>query len=127
MYGRDGGGMDENLGNIDLVDRRIRADVPNRHGECIFGRAATPALVCHEQALQGYLKDSLAAEQPSNWRLGSDRYSRKFRFTMQAGVEADNMLPAAERDLQKVRVEMLALALPLHRQFLRSATATITT
>jgi uncharacterized protein (DUF885 family) len=107
--------MDENLGNIDLVDRKIRADVPGDMANA-YSLAATPALAAMNK-FQGYLKDSLSRRNSYEWRLGSDRYSRKFRFTMQAGVEADNMLPAAERDLQKVRAEMLMLALPLHRQF----------
>jgi uncharacterized protein (DUF885 family) len=41
---------------------------------------------------------------------------RKFRFTLESGIEADTMLQMAERELVRVRAEMLDLALPLHRQ-----------
>jgi len=41
---------------------------------------------------------------------------RKFRYALESGVEADTMLQMAERELGRVRAEMLDLALPLHRQ-----------
>ena len=106
--------MDENQANIDLVDRTIRAAVPGDLANA-YARAAAPALAALHN-FQDYLKDSLSRRNDYNWRLGSDRYTRKFRATMEAGVEAVNMLTAAERDLQKMRAQMLALALPLHKQ-----------
>ncbi|SPE37866.1 conserved hypothetical protein [Candidatus Sulfopaludibacter sp. SbA3] len=64
---------------------------------------------------QDFLKDSLST-RPDDWRLGPDRYARKFRFTMHGSMEAVNMLTFATDDLAKVRAHMLELALPLHRQ-----------
>ena len=63
-----------------------------------------------------YLKNSLSGRDNHNWRLGGNIYSRKFRYALQSGTEADNTLQQAERDLTTVRARMLELALPLHRQ-----------
>jgi uncharacterized protein (DUF885 family) len=107
--------MDENQGNIDLVDKTIRAAVPDDLASA-YSRAASPALAAMRK-FQDYLKNSLSRRNDYGWRLGSDRYTRKFRLTMEAGVEAENVLQSAERDLQRVRGEMLALALPLQKQW----------
>lgn len=104
---------DENQGNIDLVDKAIRAGVPDDLKDA-YARAARPALEAMNK-FQGFLKTSLAARNKHNWQLGQDRYTRKFRLVLESGVEADTMLDQAERDLQRVRARMLELATPLHR------------
>lgn len=106
--------MDENDGNIFLVDRTIRAAVPGDMANA-YSRAAAPALTAMRK-FQDYLKNSLSSRNDYDWRLGSDRYSRKFRATMEAGVEPENLLTVAERDLQNLRARMLTLALPLYKQ-----------
>ncbi|PWT86559.1 MAG: hypothetical protein C5B56_12220 [Proteobacteria bacterium] len=106
--------MDENQGNIDLVDKTIRADVPADLKDA-YARASRPALDAMRK-FQNYLKTSLSARTDANWRLGQDRYTRKFRYALESGVEADTVLDMAERDLAKVRAHMLELATPLHRQ-----------
>ena len=63
-----------------------------------------------------FLKNSLSKRNNHNWRLGGNLYARKFRYALESGVEADNMLQRAERDLAAVRARMLELALPLHRE-----------
>lgn len=103
----------ENQGNIDLVDQTIRAIVPGNLANP-YSRAAEPALAAMRK-FQDYLKNGLSQRNDYHWRLGSDLYTRKFRLSMEAGVEAPNVLQSAERDLDKVRAEMLALAEPLAR------------
>src|SRR5262249_31938524 len=63
---------------------------------------------------QTYLKTSLMSRNKADWRLGQDRYTRKFRYALSSGMEADTALAAAEQDLVKVRKRMLEMALPLH-------------
>jgi uncharacterized protein (DUF885 family) len=105
--------MDENQGNIDLVDKTIRTGAPPDMRDA-YARAAAPALKAM-QSFQDYLKTRLSARATSSWRMG-DAYASKFRHSMESGLEADNMLQAADRDLHQVRAQMLDLALPLHRQ-----------
>ena len=80
-----------------------------------YARAARPALDAMRK-FDKFLKNSLTQRNSHDWRLGSDLYARKFRYALESGVEADNTLPTAERDLPPVRARMLELALPLHRQ-----------
>ncbi len=107
--------IDENQGNIDLVDKTIRAAVPADMANA-YSRVAGPALAAMRK-FQDYLKNSLSERNDYDWRLGSDRYTRKFRASMGDGIEAANVLQMAERDLQKVRVHMLELATPLQQQW----------
>jgi uncharacterized protein (DUF885 family) len=104
--------IDENQGNIDLVDKTIRAEVPDEMRDS-YARAARPALDAMTK-FQGYLKDSLSARTDADWRLGQSRYTRKFRYQLETGVEADTTLDQAEKELHAVRAHMLQLALPLH-------------
>jgi uncharacterized protein (DUF885 family) len=105
--------MDENEGNINLVDRILRDAAPAELKEA-FANAAKPALEAMRK-FQSYLKDSLSKRDNYEWRLGRDRYARKFRYTLESGVEADDTLQTAEKALSEVRAHMLKLALPLHR------------
>jgi uncharacterized protein (DUF885 family) len=105
----------ENQGNIALVDKTIRAAVPaDQRAE--FDSAAKPALDALN-AFEKYLQKSLSARDDCSWRLGRERYTRKFRYTLESGIAPADVLEAASRDLDKVRGRMLELALPLHRQF----------
>ena len=105
--------IEENQGNIGLVDKTIREKVPPELKDS-YTRAAAGALAAMHK-FQDYLQNSLMPRQ-SDWRLGQNLYERKFAYTMQTGVPPDAMLLAATRDLANVRAHMLELALPLHRQ-----------
>ncbi|PWU02908.1 MAG: hypothetical protein C5B51_20015 [Terriglobia bacterium] len=105
--------IEENEGNIALVDKTIRAAVPDDQ-RSDYDRVARQAIDAM-QKFQEYLKKSLSARNNADWRLGREFYVEKFRRTLPAGVEAENMLAEAEADLNRVRARMLELALPLHR------------
>jgi uncharacterized protein (DUF885 family) len=106
--------MEENQGNIDLVDKTIRIWVPEGQRE-IYSRAAQPALMAMRR-FQDYLKANLVPRDDYSWRLGGKNYPTKFRYLLESGIEADNALLMAETELKQVREHMLALALPLHKQ-----------
>ena len=101
----------ENQGNMDLVDKTIRAEVPDNLHDA-YARAARPALDAMKK-FQDYLQKNLSALGDYDWRLGQDRYTRKFRYQLETGVEADTTLEHAEQELAKVRARMFDLALPL--------------
>jgi uncharacterized protein (DUF885 family) len=110
--------IEENEGNIELVDKTIRADVPEDLRGA-YSSAAQPALAAMNQ-FQDYLKQSLSKRNNWDWRLGRDLYTRKFRYTLETGMEAEEVLANAEADLPRVRARMLALSLPLHRSWFPS-------
>jgi len=105
--------IEENQGNINLVDKEIRAGVPPGQSDN-YARAARPALEAMAK-FDEFLRNSLSARNSPDWRLGGTMYTRKFRYALESGSEPDNTLQQAERDLIAVRARMLELALPLHR------------
>src|SRR5580693_3654197 len=94
---------DENAGNIGLINTTLRDDCPP--GERMrYDQAAVPAIA----ALEGFnhwLADTLA-EKRGDWRLGKERYAKKFRLTLATGKTPDGLLAEAEADLIKVRADI---------------------
>jgi uncharacterized protein (DUF885 family) len=105
--------LDENAGNIELVNTTIRAKVPPDLQKA-YDAAAEEGLAAMRK-FQDYLKSSLMPRQ-ADWRLGSELYPRKFRYTLETGIDPQQMLIEASRELGSTRAQMLELALPLHRQ-----------
>uniref|UniRef100_Q02AW9 DUF885 domain-containing protein n=1 Tax=Solibacter usitatus (strain Ellin6076) TaxID=234267 RepID=Q02AW9_SOLUE len=106
--------IEENQGNINLVDKEIRAGVPADQAGA-YTQAARPAMDAMTR-FDKFLRNNMVNRFDYSWRLGGTIYPRKFRYAMEAGVEADNTLQQAERDLPVVRARMLKLALPLHHE-----------
>jgi uncharacterized protein (DUF885 family) len=105
--------IEENEGNIGLVDKALRAGVPAEL-RADYDQAAATAL----KAL-GAFNDYLKREVPSrqgDWRLGKDKYARKFRFVLATDRSPDEVLDAAEKDLKAVRQQMFEISLPLHHK-----------
>jgi uncharacterized protein (DUF885 family) len=100
---------EENDGNIDLIDKTLREKAPaNRKAE--YEKAAGPALDSL-RAFSAYLKDDLS-RKTSDWRLGKERYAKKFAYTLVAGKTPEQVLAEAEAALQDVRAQMAKLAAP---------------
>lgn len=106
--------MDENQGNVDLIDKEIRAAVPEDQ-RSDYEQAAKPALESL-RAFQDFLKNDLAKRDQADWRLGPEKYEQKFRYVLETDRKPDEVLAEAEADLKTVRARMLELALPLHRK-----------
>jgi uncharacterized protein (DUF885 family) len=100
---------EENAGNIDLVDGTLRSacPAPLLHD---YRAAAAPAL----DALRGFniWLDQALSKKTADWRLGSRRYAKKFRFVLATGKTPDELLKEAEADLARTRDEMVQLAAP---------------
>jgi uncharacterized protein (DUF885 family) len=100
---------EENSGNIELIDTTLRADCPPEE-RMRYDQAAAAATA----ALNGFnrwLEDNLA-ERVSDWRLGKERYAKKFRLVLETGKTPEALLAEAESDLVKVRAEIARLAAP---------------
>jgi uncharacterized protein (DUF885 family) len=103
---------EENDGNMALVDKDIRAAVPPDMAD-VYARAARPALEAMTK-FKKYLNGGLMGRNNWSWRLGGTVYPKKFRLVLESGIEADDTLQHAERELSQVRARMLNLAEPLH-------------
>jgi len=101
--------LDENAGNIDLIDKTLRGDVPDAQ-KADFAKAATPALAAMRD-FNTYLEKTLS-QKKSDWRLGKEKYARKFDYVLATGKTPEQTLAAAEADLAATRAEMAKLAAP---------------
>jgi uncharacterized protein (DUF885 family) len=110
--------VEENAGNIDLIQSTIAAAVPaGSKSKAQFDLVAPPAI----EALKNFskwLQDDLPKHKTDRtWRLGKELYAEKFRLVMETPVTPEQVLAEAEAELKKTRAEMLQIALPLHKQY----------
>jgi uncharacterized protein (DUF885 family) len=100
---------DENTGNIGLINTTLRDDCPSE-ARMRYDQAAEKAMA----ALNGFnhwLENTLG-ERPSDWRLGKERYAKKFGLVLVTGKTPEALLAEAEADLVKVQAEITRLAAP---------------
>ena len=100
---------EENDGNIDLIDKTLRAAAPASK-KAAYSAAAEKALAAARD-FNAFLKDKLSAKT-SDWRLGKEVYAQKFALVLASGRTPKQLLAAAEDDLKTVRAEMAKLAAP---------------
>ena len=107
--------IDENDGNVDLIEHTVAAEIaPGSPLKAQYDQVAPPAIAAL-QDFSRWLKDDLG-KRPSrlSWRLGKELYDQKFRLVMETPDTPEAVLADAERDFRDVRAEMLGLALPMH-------------
>ena len=100
---------EENDGNVDLIDMTLREAAPESQ-KAAYGAAAEKALAAVRD-FSAFLKDKLSAKT-SDWRLGKEKYARKFALVLSSGRSPEDLLAAAEADLKTVRAAMAKLAAP---------------
>lgn len=100
---------EENDGNIELIDKTLRAQVPEAQ-KADYDRAAAEAL----DALRGFntFLENTLSKKTSDWRLGKENYAKKFQYYIDAGRTPEELLASAEADLKATREEMAKLAAP---------------
>ncbi len=99
---------EENDGNVALIEKTLRTMCSAEVGSNVYDAAATPAV----EALQGFstwLREDLSRRR-SDWRLGANKYSARFRYALATDASPDEVLAAAEKDMQDTRRQMLAIA-----------------
>jgi uncharacterized protein (DUF885 family) len=110
--------VEENDGNIDLIQNTIAAAFPA--GSKLKGQfdQAAPQAIQALKSFSRWLQDDLAKRKTDRtWRLGKELYAEKFRLVMETPITPDQVLADAENELKKTRAEMLQIALPLHKQY----------
>jgi uncharacterized protein (DUF885 family) len=107
--------LEENAGNIVLIDKTIRAAVPETM-RTDYNRAAAPALDALRK-FSAWLKTGLKPAPEDAWRLGRELYDSKFRYALGTDRTPAQVLESAEADLNTVRARMLEIAQPLHKQW----------
>lgn len=105
--------LEENEGNIGLIDRPLRDGAPPEIRPR-YDQAAASAIAAL-RAFNEFLKNDLA-RRPADWRLGPEKYALKFRHALGTRAAPAQLLAQAESDLKTVRKQMWDLALPLHHK-----------
>jgi uncharacterized protein (DUF885 family) len=100
---------EENQGNIDLIDKALRAEAPDAQ-KADYVKAADPAMAALRD-FNAFLETTLS-KKPSDWRLGKENYARKFQYVLAIGKTPEQLLGEAEADLQATLAEMATLAAP---------------
>ncbi|MDP9115159.1 MAG: DUF885 domain-containing protein [Acidobacteriota bacterium] len=100
---------EENEGNIELIDKTLRAAAPESR-KAAYAAAAGKAIAAARD-FNAFLKDSLS-KRTSDWRLGKEKYAQKFALVLASGLTPEQLLAAAEADLKTVRADMAKLAAP---------------
>ena len=101
-------------GVIDLINGVGSDFVKGTPSAASYASAKGPAIA----ALQSYRKfisDDLPRMEQRDWRLGSEKFARKWRYYLQVTASPEQMLRSAQDSLRVTRERMLALAEPLHR------------
>jgi uncharacterized protein (DUF885 family) len=107
--------IDENDGNIDLIQTTIAQEIPAGSAlKAEYDQVAPPAVAALKD-FSKWLQDDLG-KRPTHrtWCLGKELYDQKFRLVMETDVTPEQLLADAEQELKAVRAEMLQLALPMH-------------
>ena len=109
--------IQENDGNIDLIENTIAAEIPAGSPLKAQYDKVAPTAIAALKDFSLWLQNDLA-KRPAHrtWRLGKELYDQKFKLVMETDVTPEQVLADAEAGLQSVRAEMLELALPMHKQ-----------
>ena len=100
---------EENDGNIQLIDHTLRAAVPSAL-KASYDAAAASALTSLKD-LNTFLAQTLSSKT-SDWRLGKEKYARKFAYVLATDKTPEQLLAEAEADMQATRMEMATIAAP---------------
>jgi len=110
--------VEENEGNIDLIERTIGNAVPDGSPLKAQYDKAAPSAIAAVKRFDEWLTSELAGRRTDRtWRLGKPLYDEKFRYALGASSTPAQVLADAEAELVHTRAEMMQLALPLHAQW----------
>lgn len=80
-------------------------------------KAASAALVPELRRYQTFLENDLLPRANGEWRLGPEKFARKFELELNAGVTSDQTLTDAEDELPRVQEEMFVIARQLWSKY----------
>ncbi len=108
--------IQENDGNIDLIENTIAREIAPGSLKTKYDQVAPPAVAALKDFSKWLQEDLGKRASRLTWRLGKEFYDQKFKLVMETDVTPEQLLADAERELKAVRAEMLQLALPMHGQ-----------
>lgn len=106
--------IEENEGTLELIEKEFPPKVPEALRERYQKAAARAA-----GALRTFNArlEKLPDAGPEGWRLGPEKYERKFELTFRGLTTPERLLQEAEAAMTEVRRRMFKAALPLHAKY----------
>lgn len=106
--------VEENEGNLGLIGKEFPAKVPETLRERYQAAAARAAEAV--RAFNAHLK-TLPDAGAEGWRLGREKYARKFGLAFRGLATPEALLKEAEEAITGLRRHMFKVALPLHSKY----------
>lgn len=106
--------IEENEGTLELIEKEFPQKVPEALRERYTKAAARAAESM--RAFNAHLK-TLPDAGAEGWRLGKEKYARKFDLTFRGLATPEALLKEAEDALTELRRQMFKVALPLHAKY----------
>lgn len=106
--------IEENEGNLALIEKELAAKVPAEQ-KARYDEAAAKAAAAL-RGLSEHLK-TLKDTGADGWRLGKENYARKFRLVVGEETTPEKLLADAEAELTALRKRMFMVSLPLHVKY----------
>jgi uncharacterized protein (DUF885 family) len=108
--------IQQNRGAIDFYESGIYQYAGKTRQTAALKAAAVRA-VSELKGYQKFLEEDLLPRANGEWRLGADKFARKFELELDAGVTADQILGDAEAELPRVQGEMFVIARQLWSKY----------
>ncbi len=109
--------IDENKGNIGLIQGEVKTLVPASGPLAERYQRVAPQAVAALEAFNQWMDTDLRRRATADWRLGRRLYALKLRYALGTDLRPDNILRDAQIELDGTRREMLRRALPLHEKW----------
>jgi uncharacterized protein (DUF885 family) len=108
--------IQQNLGAIEFYETDIFKYAAGTRQMAAL-KAASAALIPELRRYQTFLENDLLPRANGEWRLGQEKFARKFEMDLDAGVTADQALADAEAELPRVQEEMFVIARQLWNKY----------
>lgn len=106
----------QNLGAIQFYETDIFKYAAGTHQAAAL-KVASTALLPELRRYQTFLEKELLPRANGEWRLGTEKFARKFELDLNAGATADQTLSDAEAELSRVQEEMFVIARQLWSKY----------
>lgn len=111
----------QNRGAIDFYQSGIY-DFAGKTAQLAALKAAARPVVACLKGYQDFLEKDLLPRANGEWRLGPEKFAKKFELELDAGVSADQVMAEAESEFDRVQRDMYVVARQLwSRYFPRKA------
>ena len=113
-------GISANKGRIQFFNAELAEFIKTAEGVTSSLRAeaeeARRSAVTALEDYQQFLEKDLLPRSHGDWRLGSERYHKKFPLALQTDISPEALVPRAEAAFKKASQELLQTAVSLHKE-----------